>query len=165
MPEWLTILLAVIGGIGTILGFLGLTAYLTERGKHKAKRRNEREDREMAESEQTRHQMYLDELRGIIRSEVAPIAQDIATIKHDQELLKRGSQVTCRMILENIYAEAERDGWCPSETKQRFEDTYQIYHSLGRNGVMDAKRERLLAMPETKPVRQNKVKKTPLVES
>ena len=55
----------------------------------------------------------------------------------------------------NAYEKAEKAGYCSSDDKMKFEATYQAYHSLGKNGVMDVKREKLLQMPETKIRKKN----------
>ena len=53
-----------------------------------------------------------------------------------------------------------------AENKQRFENTYNSYHALGKNGVMDAKRDKILAMPEHKAyTRRRSSKKQTLLET
>lgn len=49
-------------------------------------------------------------------------------------------------------------GYCPTDEKADFENLYQSYHQLGKNGVMDANREKLLALPEA-PKRKRSSKK------
>ena len=112
-----------------------------------------------------KHEAYVAELKGIINDSlvqvITPLATDLTEIKADMHLVKKGVQATCRNDLEEIYAQAEKDGYCSNEDKERFETTYQVYHSLGKNGVMDAKRDRLLALPESKKTKA----KTKLVEN
>lgn len=142
LPLWLEILIASIGLLGTILGILGITTYISERMKHKAEKQNKKED----EIEELKYNGYLNELKTIINEAVDPIKEDLSAVK-------KGTQATCRNDLEEMYAIAEKSGYCSNEDKQKFEATYQAYHGLGKNGVMDAKREKLLTMPETKPVK------------
>ena len=142
MPVWLEILIAIIGLLGTILGILGITTYISERMKHKALKQNEKEDK----IEELKYNGYLNELKSIINEAIEPIKEDLTAVK-------QGTQATCRNDLEEMYAVAEKQGYCSNEDKQKFESTYQAYHLLGKNGVMDSKRAKILAMPETKPVK------------
>lgn len=150
MPTWLTIVTAVIGLFGTILGILGITAYVSERMKHKASRRNLEEDREQLERERFQMEERLDEIRGVVKDVVNPLKEGLLEVKKDLVLVKKGAQATCRYDLEELYAIVEKEGYCSDEDKQKFEDIYQAYHALGKNGVMDAKRTKLLSMPEQK---------------
>ena len=69
-------------------------------------------------------------------------------IKEDVILLKKGIQATCRNDLEEMFEKAEKQGFCSNNDKMKFEASYQVYHALGKNGVMDIKREKILKMPE-----------------
>lgn len=158
MPVWLQIIIAIVGALGTICGILGISSYVSERQKHKAQKKNEDEDRaeqqriqDEEKLEKMRHDEYINELREIIRSEISPIAEDLDKIQEDLQLVKRGVQVTCRNDLEDIADKAQKQKFLSAYDKQRFESAYQSYHSLGKNGVMDAKRDAILNYPETKP--------------
>ena len=140
MPKWLDVLLAIISVLGTVFGILGISTYLSTRAKHKADKKNSEEDR----IDTLIHNEYVNELKTIINEAVEPIKEDLTAVK-------KGTQATCRNDLEEMFAIAEKQGYCSNEDKQKFEATYQAYHGLGQNGVMDAKRKKLLAMPETKP--------------
>lgn len=173
MPTWLTIVIAVFGLLSTIFGIFGITAYISERAKHRAKKQNDKEDKAEEEAlererklEEMKHEAYKKELKEIIRSEFAPLAADLIEIKSDLILVKRGVQVTCRNDLEELADKAEHQNFLSAYDKQRFESAYQSYHSLGENGVMDAKRDRILAMPEVKPAQKRKptTKKKVLLE-
>lgn len=154
MPVWVDILIAIVGAIGTILGVFGITTYINKRMEHKAEQKNKEEER-IAE---LKREGYKAELKEIIDDALLPVKEDLSEVKEDLTLVKKGTQSTCRNDLEEMYAIAEKQGFCSNEDKQKFESTYQAYHSLGQNGVMDAKREKLLAMPETKCIRSKKAK-------
>lgn len=143
MPIWLDIVIAVVGLIGTIFGIFGITTYIGARMRHKAEKKNAEEDK----LELLKYNGYMNDLRNIINDAVEPIKDDLS-------IIKLGTQATCRNDLEEMFKVAEKEGYCSNEDKQKFEATYQAYHLLGKNGVMDAKREKLLAMPETKPVKR-----------
>ena len=163
MPVWLQIIIAIVGALGTVCGILGISAYVSERQKHKAQKKNEDEDRAEQQRiqdeenlEKMRRDGYIKELREIIRSEISPISEDLNKIKEDLQLVKRGVQVTCRNDLEDLADKAQKQKFLSAYDKQRFESAYQSYHSLGKNGVMDAKRDAILNYPETKPSTKKK---------
>jgi hypothetical protein len=118
--------------------------------KHKAELKNKAEDKAAEEIEQLRHDKYLSDLKAIINEAIDPMKNDIAEIKIDLQKVQAGTQATCRNDLEEMYLAAEKKGYCSNEDKEKFEATYQAYHALGKNGVMDVKREKLLKLPEIK---------------
>ena len=144
MPIWVDILSAIIGAIGTIFGILGITSYLQTRLKYKAEKMNQKEE----DQEALKQESYLNQLKTIINSEVSPIVSSLEEIKEDVILLKKGIQATCRNDLEEMFEKAEKQGFCSNNDKMKFEASYQVYHALGKNGVMDIKREKILKMPE-----------------
>lgn len=171
MPVWLQIVIAVFGLISTVFGIFGISAYISERAKHKAAKQNEKEDAEEARKaeeqrklEEMKHAEYKAELVSIIRAEFAPIAEKLENIETDLGKVKRGVQVNCRNDLEDIVAKAEKQKYLSLYDKKRFESAYLAYHELGKNGVMDAIRERIMNMDETKPPVKRKSKKKVLLE-
>ena len=167
MPAWLTILIAVFGLVGTIFGIFGVSAYINERMKHKAAKKNQAEDEaeqkkkeEEKRAEEMKHQEYVTELKTIIGTAIAealsPVNEKLTNIEDDLGKVKRGVQVNCRNDLEELAAKAEHDKFISHYDKKRFESAYQAYHDLGKNGVMDATRERILNMDETKPTTKRK---------
>lgn len=154
LPIWLEIVIAVIGLLGSIMGILGITTYVSKRMERKAEKKNEEEDK----IELLKYNGYKEELKTVISEALVPVKEDLAEVKADLMLVKKGTQATCRNDLEEMFAIAEKQGYCSNEDKQKFEATYQAYHTLGKNGVMDAKREKLLEMPEIKIKNSQKVK-------
>lgn len=122
--------------------------------ERKAEKKNEEEDK----IELLKYNGYKEELKTVISEALVPVKEDLAEVKADLMLVKKGTQATCRNDLEEMFAIAEKQGYCSNEDKQKFEATYQAYHTLGKNGVMDAKREKLLEMPEIKIKNSQKVK-------
>lgn len=151
LPLWLEIVIAIVGVFGTIFGILGVTSYISKRMEHKAEQKNKKDD----EIYLLKYNGYKDELKTIIDDALIPIKKNLSEVKEDLILVKKGTQATCRNDLEEMFAIAEKQGYCSNEDKQKFEAAYQAYHMLGKNGVMDAKREKLLAMPEHKIKKQN----------
>lgn len=145
MPIWVDILAAIAGVIGTLLGGFGISSYIQTRMQFKAQKKNKDEEKQEA----LKQEDYLRQLKAIINEEMSPIVDSLKEIKDDVILLKKGIQSTCRNDLEEMFEKAEETGFCSSDDKMKFEATYQVYHMLGQNGVMDIKREKILKMPET----------------
>lgn len=171
--QWYEILVLILGIIGSVFGILGVSAYINERAKHRAQKVNKKEDEEEAKKieeekklEQMKHEEYKAELKLIINNAIAPMIRDLEAIKDDIILVKTGVQVNCRSDLEDLADKADKQGFMTAYDKQRFENTYKSYHALGENGVMDAKRDRILAMPEHKaPTKRRSSKKQVLLEN
>ena len=66
------------------------------------------------------------------------------------EIIKHGVQALLRHDLYEIYNYWFPKGYCPDEIKVDFENMYNQYHQLGKNGVMDIKHNQLISLP-TKP--------------
>lgn len=65
----------------------------------------------------------------------------------DSELLKKGLQALLRSNLYTIHEKCKKKGYATLAEKNDFENLYQSYHSLGKNGVMDGIREAFLELP------------------
>ena len=148
MPVWLSIVFAVIGGIGTILGIFGFTAYMSERAKKKAQRRNEQEDH----LEELRHQEYESILRNIIREENKPINDRLDNLTKDLVVIKDGLQKDMYIDLFHLGEEFKDAGWCSRAEKTDFDKIYWSYHNLGQNGMADALYNQVMQLPDEKPV-------------
>ncbi len=64
--------------------------------------------------------------------------------------IKLGMQTSLKNDLKNIYDFWIKKGYAPMDAKDDLERMYQVYHSLGANGVMDAHREKFLELPDSK---------------
>lgn len=168
----------IVGAIGTLLGAFGLSAYFVERFKHKAEKKNKQEDEDeerikaakKMELENTVGEVLdkkLDEkiipLFELFKNELIDIKTKVEDMSNDMQLLKKGVQVTCRNDLEDLYDKADKDGYCSKDDKNRFSATYDAYHNLGKNGIMDGKFKKIAAMNEH-PKRKRTKKKVLLLE-
>lgn len=63
------------------------------------------------------------------------------------ELLMKAHQTQLRDTLMNKYKKYMKYGGITVEDMELWEAMYQSYHSLGKNGVMDTRREQLLELP------------------
>lgn len=70
--------------------------------------------------------------------------------KADFELIKRGLQALLKNDLKVRYDYWLKLGYAPDDAKDDLEKEYQVYHSLGKNGVMDERRAKFLELPHDK---------------
>ena len=66
----------------------------------------------------------------------------------DSRLIKKGIQALLKNDLKVRYDYWLDQGYAPEDAREDLEAEYQIYHSLGKNGVMDDRRKRFLAQPK-----------------
>ena len=67
--------------------------------------------------------------------------------EEDWRLLKKGIQALLKNDLKVRYDYWLDQGYAPEDAREDLETEYQIYHALGKNGVMDDRRNRFLAQP------------------
>ena len=61
-----------------------------------------------------------------------------------------GIQSVLRDRLRHLYKSYSKKGYVSLDDKEDWEYMYQQYHALGKNGVMDSTREKMLALPMEK---------------
>lgn len=71
------------------------------------------------------------------------------------KILMKSQQAQMRTKLLELYHKYYDQGWLTEEEMEDWENQYQAYHSLGQNGILDARRQTLLALPNTKPRKGN----------
>lgn len=101
-----------------------------------------------------RLQQTQDEEHEAVSKERAEIIQKLDDIQNGNCLLKKGVQILIRDELRVGYDKWIAKGYAPPEYKKDLEDKYQIYHTLGQNGIMDHRREIFLNLPDEKPSRK-----------
>ena len=65
--------------------------------------------------------------------------------------VRLGVQALLRAQLVSEYNKWEDRGWAPIYARQNFENCWEQYHNMGKNGVMDDLHTRFLAMPTEPP--------------
>lgn len=65
----------------------------------------------------------------------------------DWRLIKKGIQALLKNDLKVRYDYWLDEGYAPEDAREDLEAEYQIYHALGKNGVMDDRRKRFLSQP------------------
>ena len=79
------------------------------------------------------------------------ITNKLDKIQKDVVLCKRADQVLLKNDLKVRYDYWLEEGYAPADARDDLEKMYQVYHSLGKNGVMDDRRARFLALPYDPP--------------
>ena len=158
MPEWLQIIVAVISIITGLFGLCGISIYINERVKHRASKKNEQEDKDQEAIEQAKDEHYKQILIQAIREKLDPLETELSEVRDDIKKLKAGVQASNRADLQVLVDKAENQKWLSQYDKNRFYQLYQAYHNLGKNGVMDAYKEKILALPDFPP-KQEKTEK------
>lgn len=162
MPVWLQIISVIAGIVGTLLGIFGISAYINERMKHKATRKNQEED-EIAE---LKHQKHLEELRAIIREENRDIKDDIASIKDNLALNTKGTVTILRNDMKKSLDYCKRQGYVSRSDKINWNELYSTYGELGGNHFkefVNGWKEELEELPVEEKVKTKRTKKV-LVE-
>lgn len=67
------------------------------------------------------------------------------------ELTKKALQALLRNELRKQYVQFINQGWVDMDDKSNFSNMYDIYHGLGKNGVMDQMSEQVINLP-TQPL-------------
>lgn len=151
MPEWLQITATAISIIASLFGLCGISIYINERVKHKANKKNEQEDEEQKAIEQAKNEHYKQIIVQAISEKIDPLENELSEVKEDLKKLKAGVQASNRADLQVLVDKAENQNWLSAYDKHRFYQLYQAYHNLGKNGVMDAYKDKVLALPDVPP--------------
>lgn len=84
-------------------------------------------------------------------TQIVKIRKENRARTKDQEtkitLLMTAHQTQLRDTLMNKYKKFMKYGGITAEDMELWEAMYQSYHSLGKNGVMDTRRQQLLELP------------------
>lgn len=67
--------------------------------------------------------------------------------EEDLRLLKKGIQALLKNDLKVRYDYWIEEAYAPEDAREDLEAEYRIYHSLGKNGVMDGRRAKFLNLP------------------
>ena len=63
------------------------------------------------------------------------------------KVLAKAQQAQMRSQLLEQYHKYMKDGYISEEHMEDWENQYQAYHSLGKNGILDNRRNALLKLP------------------
>ena len=71
--------------------------------------------------------------------------------KQEQDAIRKGIQALLRSELIYAYNKYKEKGYAPIFAKENFQNIYENYHALGKNGVMDEIRKEFMSLPSDKP--------------
>lgn len=161
-----SIIFGVIAGVGTICGIIGVSAYFQERSKHKAVRKNQKEDAEMKEIEDLKHDKYVNELVSIVETSVnkaiTPIATDVKEIKNGLTKNQRATITTLRSNMKILRDQYKNQGYADSGDKATWNELYDDYKDMGGNHFkeyVNIWKEEVNSLPLEKE--ENKKRKSP----
>lgn len=67
--------------------------------------------------------------------------------REEMQAVKLGIQALLRAQMISDYNHYAEKGYAPIYARENFENCWQQYHSMGKNGVMDDIHERFMALP------------------
>ena len=141
--NWLSIASLII----SCIGIPSLTALMLTDMYNKKKQSKKESSDIMKKAKQTE---FEDSIRVILHEEIMPLSADIKDLKIDSELTKQAVQATLRHDLYELADKAREDHCCPDYIKQDFDNMYEKYHQLGKNGVMDTIYAEIMSLPSSK---------------
>ena len=137
IPDWLEIVIAIVGLFGTIIGVLGISGYLSERAKYKANKRNQKEEAQEQREHEDAEVRLSNAIRGVLKEEIQPelsnISSEISEIKEDLAANTVGTVTILRDRMKAILDECRKDGFASTGTKGNWHELYSTYKSLGGN--------------------------------
>lgn len=93
-----------------------------------------------------------------VSKERTEILQRLGDIQNGNHLLKKGVQILLKNELKLRYEHWLKKGFAPVDAKDDLEKMYQVYHTLGQNGVLTATHDRFLLLPDERVAREPKTK-------
>lgn len=84
----------------------------------------------------------------LISAALGYLTNKIRNLKKENEAVKAGVQALLRDRMIQAYNHYYVDkGYMPIYAKESFENVYNAYHDLGKNGVMDDIDEKVMSLP------------------
>lgn len=151
MPVWLTVLLGVLGGAGTLGGLFGISAYMQERMSRKAKKKGEKEDQEEKKEEENelkeREEFVLKVAEPLINNINANIDTNnkdiMKTLKQmnnsidslikNIKLNTEATVTSLRSIMKSNLDRCKDKGYASTSEKASWNDVCAEYKALGGN--------------------------------
>lgn len=146
MPEWLSITIAVVGLIGTILGICGITAYNNERAKTKANKKAQEEE----DFENYKKNQFEMSIRSIIREEMEPLSTNMSNLESEVAKMRNAQVTTIRCDMKAMLDRCVDKGYATVSEKASWNDLFEDYKGLGGNhfnAYVDQWREQMNNLP------------------
>lgn len=156
-------ILGIIGGVGTVCGIFGISAYIGERAKHKAKTDLQKEEEERLAEEKAEREKSLLEIREIFKEEIKPINDKITALDEKLTTVEDGTLSTLRNDILTCYYRCVEKGYRNDYDLQNMDHMYSAYKELhGNSYVSDVyeRFKRLAVKEEVKSISFEKPKKS-----
>lgn len=136
----------VNGGIGGFISLLVVIIFYLVKDKYEKKQNAPELDRK------EKREKHLEDTLTEIHSNTTQIEEIGKTVKeiqeHDKNISDPAIQALLRARLYDLYDYYIPLGYAPPEIKLSFQNMYEKYHNLGKNGVMDEKYAEFIKLPE-----------------
>lgn len=126
----------IVSGIVSLAVLFGVGVYFTERARHKASKKNQKEDDEEA----LKKAAYKEELRTVIREENKPLEnkiekldKNVVEMKGDLANNTVGTVTLLRDRMKAILDDCRDKGYASPSTKANWHELYTTYGNLGGN--------------------------------
>ena len=126
----------IVSGIVSLAVLFGVGVYFTERARHKAGKKNQKEDDEEARKKAA----YKEELRTVIREENKPLEnkiekldKNVVEMKGDLANNTVGTVTLLRDRMKAILDDCRDKGYASPSTKANWHELYTTYGNLGGN--------------------------------
>lgn len=148
----------IVSGIVSLAVLFGVGVYFTERARHKAGKKNQKEDDEEARIKAS----YKEELRAVIREENKPLEDKIEKLDKNVVEMKGdladntvGTVTILRDRMKAILDDCRDKGYASPSTKANWHELYTTYGNLGGNHFkeyVDQWRKTLDDLPDNPPI-------------
>lgn len=149
-----TILTLVITTAITVAVTILVTALVNHfLNRPKERKKREEEERQIREQRQTEVKALTVNLQTLkdcleqFKQEDEAHIKALTDLNSSIAILKSGMQDILKHDLKNRYDYWLDRGYASADIKEDIEHTYNIYHNLGANGVMNASRKKFLNLP------------------
>lgn len=146
---------AILTAAGTCFATL-LVTYFFNMWANRPRKRQEEEARRKQELENMKKEL-LEKIEEVKQERIAErqacgqdhqvVLTQLSQIQSDNQLQMEGLQAVIKNDLKVRYLKWVKLGYAPMDARDDLERMYQIYHRMGRNGVLTELREQFLALP------------------
>lgn len=144
--EWYKVFSIVL----SVLSILGLGTVASMFWKDFRDRRVQKsqvfKDAKKKEQQEMIREVITEENTGI-KKDIEDLQKEIKALKETDYTQRKGIQAILRDRLYSLSNKYLKAGSIDKDGLENFENIYQQYHALGKNGVMDALRDKVLALP------------------
>ena len=159
MPVWFEIVIAVIGSAGTVFGVLGFTGYMAEIAKHRAKKKNKKDDEREAIIIKAQEDKLTNLISEVVNKELTPVKEQINVLDKKATSSLESDVLTLRCQMKTIRDRCHAQKFSDIGDKATMNELYNKYNNLGGNHFVeyvDAWLKEVEKLPDEKVVKTNK---------